>query len=75
MDFTIRPLFDYYAWDEEGGANGMVFAADIRSLGPLPESEMAEARLFDRLPQALTYPGITPVLYQSAAGLLPLACG
>lgn len=75
VDFAIRPLFDYYAWDEEGSANGMVFVADIGKLGPLPESEMAETRQFDRLPQALTYPGITPVLYQSAAGLLPLSCG
>ena len=36
--------------------------AEIRALGPLPESEMAEVHAFDRLPENLTYPGITPVL-------------
>lgn len=72
VDFDIRPLFDYYAWDEEGGANGMVFAALIRRLNPLPESEMAQVCSFPSLPQALTYPGITPVLYQQAQSLLAL---
>lgn len=70
VDFDIRPLFDYWAGDEEGGANGVVFAALIRRLGPLPESEMAETRSFSSLPESLTYPGITPVLYRQAQSLL-----
>lgn len=74
-DFTLRPLCDYRAGDEQGSANGVVFVADIKALGPLPESEMAETRQFDSLPQQLTYPGITPVLYQSAQSLLAAACG
>ncbi|MCI8442716.1 MAG: NUDIX domain-containing protein [Provencibacterium sp.] len=69
-DFDIYPLFDYHAWDEEGSSNGVVFAALIRRLNPLPESEMAEIRPFSSLPQALTYPGITPVLYRQAEALL-----
>jgi len=66
MDFSITPLFDYRAWDEYGGANGVIFLAEIRTLGDLPQSEMAEVRLFDDLPDNLTYPGITPVLYEHA---------
>ena len=64
-DFTLTPLCDYWARDEETGteANGMVFTADIRTLGALPESEMAEVKTFDALPENLTYPGITPKLY------------
>lgn len=64
-DFDITPLCDYWAGDEQTrtGANGMVFTASIRALGPLPESEMAEVRGFDALPENVTYPGITPVLY------------
>ena len=38
--------------------------AEILELGPLPESEMAEVRTFDALPENITYPAITPVLFQ-----------
>lgn len=62
--YTLTPLFDYFAGYENSNANGMVFAAHIEKLGPLPESEMAETALFESLPEQLTYPGITPVLYR-----------
>ncbi len=62
--YTLTPLCDYFAGDETSHANGMVFAAHIEKLGPLPESEMAEIALFESLPEQLTYPGITPVLYR-----------
>lgn len=63
--YDIRPLCDYWAGDEVTGegATGQVFHAEIHELGPLPESEMAEVRLFDGLPENLTYPAITPELY------------
>ena len=63
--FDIRPLCDYWAGKAypHDGASGVVFAAEIGELGPLPQSEMAEVRLFDALPQNLTYPVITPVLF------------
>ena len=69
-EFSIRPLFDYRAGDEKGASNGIVFAAFIQRLDALPESEMAQTRLFPSLPQALTYPEITPVLYREAQKLL-----
>lgn len=72
VDFQIRPAFDYRAGDDRDGADGVVFIANVKELGPLPPSEMAEVRLFDRLPEALTYPGITPVLYQHAQSLFSL---
>lgn len=64
--YALRPLCDYRAWDEQtgAGANGQVFAARIAELGPMPESEMAETRCFDALPDNLTYPAITPVLFE-----------
>lgn len=64
--FDIRPLCDYWAGDAwpDDGASGVVFAAEIRALGELPQSEMAEVRLFDALPQELTYPAITPALFE-----------
>ena len=71
-EFTITRGFDYWAGDASGGANGAVFLADITRLDPLPQSEMAEVHTFDALPEKLTYPDITPVLWAHAreAGLL-----
>ena len=65
VDYEICALCDYWAGDENTGegATGMVFHAEIKELGPIPDSEMAEVRLFDSLPENLTYPGITPELY------------
>lgn len=64
-DYDIKPLFDYWAGntDTDSGANGMVFAAKIRRLDKIPESEMAEVKEFDTLPKNLTYPEITPELF------------
>lgn len=68
VDFDIQTAFDYRAGDDSGHANGMVFLAHIKTLAPIPDSEMAEVHSFDTLPPdaQLTYPGITPVLYRYA---------
>ena len=64
-EYEINPLCDYWAGNPvtKDGANGMVFTAKITKLSPIPESEMAEVRSFDYLPQNLTYPEITPILF------------
>lgn len=66
VEFEIEPLCDYWAGVEgtDDWANGMVFRAVIQKLGPMPESEMAEVKQFDVLPENLTYPQITPGLFQ-----------
>ncbi len=63
--YQIKPVFDYRAGDDDGEANGMVFAAEIEELGPLPQSEMAEVKAWEQLPENLTYPAITPVLWKA----------
>ena len=70
VDFDLSPLCDYRAGveDTDDFANGMVFVAHIKALSPLPDSEMAEVRTFDRLPENLTYPDITPVLFARLHG-------
>ena len=69
LEFELEPLCDYWAGEEgtDDWANGMVFRAVIRSLGPIPDSEMARVESFDVLPGNLTYPAITPVLFAYAA--------
>lgn len=67
VEYTIRPLFDYWAGDDIGSAAGAVFRADITKLGPMPESEMAEVRLFDELPEVMTYTYISRELFAREA--------
>ncbi len=59
--FEIKPLCDYCG--EEPGRNnygkGKVYAVEIKHIGEMPVSEMAEIRLFDSIPDELTYPKIT----------------
>ena len=64
VEYDIEPVFDYCVGEEAStGAGGMVFVAEIRRLGDIPDSEMAEVKLFDTLPEDLTYPDITPILF------------
>ena len=64
-DFSMEPLFDYWAEDSVSGASGVVFYARIKKLASLPPWEMAGVKGFSSLPELLTYPEITPVLFQA----------
>lgn len=66
-DAAIVPVCDYHGFTDTRSSNGVVFLAVVNALGTLPESEMAEVRLFDALPENLTYPNVSPVLYAEAA--------
>ena len=65
-DADVYPVCDYLGYDDYGSAYGVVFLAVVHSLGELPESEMKEIRLFDELPENLTYPQTTPKLIAEA---------
>ena len=70
QDAEIIPVCDYCGFTDRGHANGVVFLAVVHEMGELPQSEMAEVRLFNALPENLTYPNVSPRLYQEAARLL-----
>ena len=63
VEYTMVPVCGYWAGEGEDGANGAMFFAEVQTLGPLPPSEMARTRRFGGLPEEVTYPGITPCLY------------
>lgn len=69
-DAALYPVCDYLGYDAHSHANGVVFLAKIHSLGALPESEMKETRLFDALPENLTYPNVSPLLFHEVGRLL-----
>lgn len=66
LNARIIPVCDYYGYDADSHANGMVFAAIVEELGTLPESEMAEVWAFVRMPEALSYPHVTPLLFEES---------
>lgn len=61
--FKISSICDYEVIQKESSGLGRLFYADVEELGRLPESEIAEVRLFNNLPDNLTYPDIQPLLY------------
>ena len=65
-DAEIYPVCDYLGYNSVSSANGMVFLAIVHSLDELPESEMEGIALFDVLPQNLTYPETSPLLYRES---------
>ena len=69
-DADLYPVCDYWGFDAQGCANGMVFLAVVHALGELPESEMKEIGEFDSLPENLTYPQVSPRFIAEAEKLL-----
>ena len=66
----VYPVCDYWGFNPFRCFNCMVFLAVVHSIGELPESEMQEIGAFDELPENLTYPQTSPVLYREAEKLL-----
>ena len=64
------PVCDYLGVNPPRQANGTVYLAVAEELGALPRSEMAEAALFDALPENLTYPNVTPRFLAEAEKVL-----
>ena len=69
-DADVYPVCDYWGFNPFRCSNGMVFLAVVHSIGQLPESEMQEIGMFEELPENLTYPQTSPVLYREAEKLL-----
>jgi len=55
-----------YSVDRDGTIDyGRLYLAEVFELGPVPDAaEIAETKLFDHLPENLTYPDIQPVLFR-----------
>ena len=63
-NFKIKPIFDYVIADNNAVTNGMVFYAEILILGQLPNFGVEKIARFKELPKKLTYPEITPKLFE-----------
>ncbi len=67
-EYSLREIGPYRVVRFGGGASyGMLYYADIKTLGAIPEgSEIAEVFLLEELPAAWTYPEIQPFLLARA---------
>lgn len=65
MTYTMIPVCPYRVECEGVCSHGMLYFADVASIGGLPESEIAEVRYFDCLPSELTYPDIQTALFEA----------
>ena len=62
-EFTLDFVSIYTVASDEKTSGGYLFFADVKELSALPDYEMAEIVLMDKLPMNLTYPKIQPFLY------------
>ncbi|WBW98129.1 NUDIX hydrolase [Oceanirhabdus sp. W0125-5] len=64
--FNIEAVCDYSV--EKAGYDssyGRVYYAKVEELGTLPDLEIGEVKLFDGMPEYLTYPEIQPFLLEA----------
>jgi len=73
-DCALVATFDYAVHTNTEFSYGRVFLAEVETIGRLPDSEMAEAKLFDSIPESMTYPQILPVLYMQIQAQLAGQC-
>lgn len=67
--YSLSPVCVYSVTGSVNGGEewfGMLYFAEIREFGPLPQFEMAEISLMDTFPapDSLTYPDIQPELFR-----------
>jgi 8-oxo-dGTP diphosphatase len=66
INYHIKPLFDYTVQLDGATSHGRMFYAEIKEIGPLPESEIGEVKAFTLIPSKLTYQRVQPRLFEMA---------
>lgn len=77
VDFHIEEVCDYSVTQTDSSPSvvsyGRLFFSRIREIGELPESEIQDVKVFDGLPEHMTYQAIQPILYQKVNSIRMLA--
>lgn len=63
LEFEINSIIDYSVEREGEISYGRLYYAEVKKLGELPNMEIEEVKLFDQMPNKLTYPEIQPYLH------------
>ena len=64
FDYNLVPVTSYSVTANGETTYGKLFFAEVRALGELPRSEIAEIIFSSDLPKNLTYPQIQPSLFE-----------
>lgn len=76
IDFQIEEVCDYSVSSIQRGlldvSYGRLFFSRIKEIGELPESEIEVVKVFDGLPEKMTYEAIQPVLFQKVNSILQM---
>lgn len=75
LEYELWPICVYSVCNIKDGSveaetYGMLYYAEIGTLGKLPESEIERTYLFDHLPEQWTYPEIQPVLMEKVSEVM-----
>jgi 8-oxo-dGTP diphosphatase len=75
-EFKIKCVATYSVEKKGKTGFGRLYLAEVTRLGPIPAiSEIAEIKLFDSLPEELTYPDIQPFLFRKVLDYLEKSKG
>ncbi|WP_409068375.1 NUDIX hydrolase [Clostridium sp. FAM 1755] len=69
-DFSIIPVCTYSVDTGEGKSFGQLFYSKVIDIDELPNYEIDEIRLFNNMPEELTYPLIQPYLFKKVVEYL-----
>jgi len=72
VEFVIERICGYSVTRAEKESFGILFRADIQTLGNLPEFEIGEIGFFNQSPKDLTYPDIQLFLLKKALEQSPV---
>lgn len=65
-NFSVFPICIYSVTRDGTESFGQLFYADVKDLDELPNLEIGEIKLFQTIPENLTYPLIQPYLFKEA---------
>jgi 8-oxo-dGTP diphosphatase len=63
LEFEINPIIDYSVEMNGDVSYGRLYYCEVKKLGELPNMEIKEVKLFNQMPNNLTYPQIQPYLH------------
>lgn len=69
-EVDLAPICDYSMGNSVIEIFGRLYFARIKEIGQLPKSEIVEVKLFDNLPNNLTYIDIQPKLFEKTLSFL-----
>ncbi|MBZ9687399.1 NUDIX domain-containing protein [Clostridium estertheticum] len=72
--FNLKPVCEYSIYNfsmnnSNEKSYGRLFFSEVEEIGDLPISEISEIKLFDGLPENLTYPELNSLMYKKTLHL------